>query len=221
MLVLSRRLGEQLVIDDNIVIQVLSITGTRVQLGVHAPAERRIVRRELVPQAASVAAPSERPTGHGSVSPEPPRQAATPSLSISSTSVFPRHRKSNVPGHIVLAEDDDAMRDMLAQSLRAEGYEVTECRDGVQLVGCLWNSTDGQMRDDFDLVISDIRMPGVLGLSILAGVQADGSRLPMIMITAFGDEATHAEADRLGAAAILDKPFEVDDLLQTVRELLH
>ena len=73
--------------------------------------------------------------------------------------------------------------------------------------------------EPFDLIISDIRMPGITGMTILDGVQLFEGFPPMILITAFGDEETHAEAKRLGVAAIFDKPFDLDELLRKVVEL--
>jgi carbon storage regulator CsrA len=220
MLVLTRKRGEQLVIDGDVVVQVLSISGRRVRLGVQAPAGTRVVRRELAMLTGPVGATAREPSPPFTGGSTPQRRDGPASgLPRGETALADRPRPAD-PSHVVLAEDDDEMRALLSQALRAEGYEVSECRDGLQLVGLLWDDTHERFRRDFDLVITDIRMPGVLGLSVLAGVQDCGGGLPVILITAFGDEATHAEAQRLGAAAILDKPFEVDELLVTVRNLL-
>ena len=73
----------------------------------------------------------------------------------------------------------------------------------------------------FDLIISDIRMPGITGIEVLEGLHAHENCPPMILITAFGDKETHAQAHRLGAAAIFDKPFDIEDLLANVRETLY
>jgi DNA-binding response OmpR family regulator len=63
-------------------------------------------------------------------------------------------------------------------------------------------------------------MPGVTGLEVLEGTREYKEFPPMILITAFGDEETHDQARRLGAAAIFDKPFDIDELLAKVREIL-
>ena len=122
---------------------------------------------------------------------------------------------------ILLAEDDDELRKLLTWSLHKEGYEVTECTDGMDLL----NHLDGYLftgeANGFDLIISDIRMPGITGIEILEGLHTHENFLPMILITAFGDEETHAQAHRLGAAAIFDKPFDIEDLLAKVREILR
>ena len=128
------------------------------------------------------------------------------------------------PCRILVGEDDAEMRCVLAEALRGRGYTVVECGDGLSVLNKLSSvllSPEVRAREpeEFDLVISDIRMPGVTGLSILEGVNLFDLFPPMILITAFGDEQTHAEANRLGVAAMFDKPFDVDDLLRKVEEL--
>jgi DNA-binding NtrC family response regulator len=71
-----------------------------------------------------------------------------------------------------------------------------------------------------DLVISDERMPGMAGLEVLDALRRAGWPTPFILITGFGDQATHASARRLGASAVFDKPFDLDDLRKTVLQLL-
>lgn len=129
------------------------------------------------------------------------------------------------PASILLAEDDDEMRAVLAFHLRKGGHQVTQCRNGVELADRIEASlnpggTKPSAGQHYDLVITDIRMPGVLGISVLEGCQDMTNAPPIVLITAFGDEETHAEAERLGAAAFFDKPFEIRDLVKKVRELL-
>jgi DNA-binding response OmpR family regulator len=124
------------------------------------------------------------------------------------------------PPRILLAEDHQEMRDLMALLLRREGYQVIECMDGISLLSQLSDFfLPGEKHEHFDLVISDIRMPGVTGMEILMGANENDDFPPMILITAFGDPKTHENAKRLGAAAIFDKPFDVDHLLAKVREL--
>jgi DNA-binding response OmpR family regulator len=121
---------------------------------------------------------------------------------------------------ILLAEDDEELRALLAWSLLRERYEVTECRDGRELVSELGTFVLFGEPAGFDLVISDIRMPGATALEILEATRECNGLPPVILITAFGDVHTHREAERLGVAAIFDKPFEIDDLLVKARDLL-
>lgn len=129
------------------------------------------------------------------------------------------HREGRDRGpRILLAEDSREMRSLLASALEGEGYDVTRCRDGDQFVDHIVTPSRSV---DFDLIISDVRMPGHSGMEILdAGRQLEGFP-PMILITAFGSEALHDRARRLGAVAVLDKPFDVDDLVAKVGEILQ
>ncbi len=119
----------------------------------------------------------------------------------------------NAPTRILLAEDDDEMRRLLADALRDEGYFVEEARDGTELMERVRSAAmqwDG--RAPVDLVISDIRMPGFSGLDVLRSLRDEDWSIPVILITAFGDEDTHRTAREYGATMVLDKPFEMGDL---------
>lgn len=124
---------------------------------------------------------------------------------------------------ILIAEDDDEMRSLLVWTLQKNNYEVTECTDGLTLLDYLGFSPSGTTTQlkDFDLIISDIRMPGITGLEVLEEIyQSKKKSPPMILITAFGDKETHNLAQRLQAAEIFDKPFEIEALLVKVHEIL-
>lgn len=128
---------------------------------------------------------------------------------------------ARTPAHVLLAEDDDDMRGLLANALVQEGYLVTECTNGIQLLDHLSGLLDPRPPKRFDVIVSDIRMPGLTGLEILEGLQGAGDLPPTILITAFGDETTHTEAQLAGALVTLDKPFEIEDLLAIVRRVLR
>jgi len=119
------------------------------------------------------------------------------------------------PYRVLLAEDDPEMRGLLAHALHHDGYMVDECRDGHHLVARLVSADPGY----FDIIVTDIRMPGLNGLDFLEQLRRCANVPPAVLITAFGDEETHNRAHRLGAAAILDKPFDIGDLLTTVRNV--
>ncbi len=121
---------------------------------------------------------------------------------------------------ILIADDDLEMRRMLAWSLRDKGFEVTECSDGDCLMKRLGFLEPLEEAEIFDLIITDIRMPGVTGMQVLESAVEYGNVPPMILITAFGDELTHARAEKLGVAAMLDKPFDIDDLLAKIDQIL-
>ena len=118
---------------------------------------------------------------------------------------------------VLLADDDDAMRALLARALRRACFDVVEACSGSEL---LWRLACGLVSHPalrFDLIVSDVRMPGFDGLNILASFRQLSIQIPVILITAFGTTEAHAAAAKLGAFALLDKPFDVDDLTTLVR----
>ena len=122
---------------------------------------------------------------------------------------------------ILLAEDDHEMRKMLAEVLRRVGYTVHECRDGLHLLDHIGAALFLHKEcETIDLIISDVRMPGASGQEVLEQLHNCQGFPPMILITAFGDELAHAKAEWFGAVAMFDKPFDVDKLIEKVRELL-
>jgi CheY-like chemotaxis protein len=112
---------------------------------------------------------------------------------------------------VLLAEDDDEMRALLAQVLEKEGYDVIEASDGSELIDFVGLAVSvPDIESAPDVIISDHRMPGWSGLEVLAGVRSLGSAVPFILITAFGNARLRDQAMRMGATAVIDKPVEVD-----------
>jgi CheY-like chemotaxis protein len=121
---------------------------------------------------------------------------------------------------ILVAEDDTEMRRLLVWRLRDAGFETIECSDGFQLLDNFGHPVLSGEPDKFDLIVSDIRMPGVSGLEVLEGIHETEWFVPMILITAFGTDEVHQTAQRFGAAGIFDKPFDIDVLIERIREIL-
>jgi len=122
------------------------------------------------------------------------------------------------PCRILLAEDDDAMRDLLVGWLRDDGYEVTTCTNGCDLLSQLEGSVLSDEFIGFDLVLSDIHMPEGSGLEVLDEFFGCDGIPPAILITAFGDLRTRALANHLGAV-VLEKPFQKENLMAEIRRL--
>ena len=127
-----------------------------------------------------------------------------------------------IAARVLLAEDDRELRTLMAEALRRDGLDVVEVEDGRALVDRLADavSADGAL-DGFDLVVSDVRMPGFTAIDVLTALRPFLKRTPVVLITAFGDPRTHARARGLGAAAVLDKPFDIDDLRAMLGKLLR
>ncbi len=122
---------------------------------------------------------------------------------------------------VLLAEDDAEFRRLLVSVLKEDGYEVVEAEDGLALLATIEDTlTVRRERPDAFLVVADVRMPGLTGLDVLAILRCANWATPVILITAFGDEATHAEGRELGAVAVFDKPFNVAQLRAAVLETM-
>jgi DNA-binding response OmpR family regulator len=132
------------------------------------------------------------------------------------------NRRSDHPVHdpprVLVAEDDSDMRALVADALSSAGCRVETLSDGGRLLVEIAHEIPGNL-EGVDLIVSDIRMPVASGLQILEALRAAHVWTPVILMTAFGDEATHAHAERLGAL-LLDKPFEMPDLLTAVVNVL-
>jgi CheY-like chemotaxis protein len=136
-----------------------------------------------------------------------------------------RERMIAMPQPLLLvAEDDDDVRRLVATALRKDGHSVIEARDGNDLVEHIGSALlFGHVRGELDpvaMVISDIRMPGRDGLEVLAQLRRSDIDVTVILMSAHADPATRAQAERLGADAFLPKPFEIDELRVMVRNLL-
>jgi CheY-like chemotaxis protein len=122
---------------------------------------------------------------------------------------------------LLVAEDDQAFRKMLVAVFRAEGHEVVEVTNGLDLMDAVEVSLDPELGSGkFDLVISDVRMPGTTGLHAFTQVGCGPNIPPVIFITAFGDAELHEEAHHMGALAVLDKPLDFDELRDFVNNFL-
>lgn len=121
--------------------------------------------------------------------------------------------------HILIAEDDAELRTLLEWAFRAEGFEVSTCSNGVELLNAVRSLFSCRVPVRYNLIISDIRMPGITGMEVLEGLSKSPCFPPMILITAFGDPETHRTATNLGAAYCVDKPFAIDDLIKKARTL--
>jgi DNA-binding NtrC family response regulator len=117
---------------------------------------------------------------------------------------------------VLLAEDDGPLRVLLASHLHRHGYEVLLAEDGLQLIQQIELCFHYPDTAPLVVLVSDVRMPGIDGLRVLSSLGEHGYGLPVILITAFGTAELHAEAERRGAVAMLDKPFEIEELLNLV-----
>ena len=117
-------------------------------------------------------------------------------------------------GVILIAEDEDGVRDSLTQVLQEEGYDVVAVADGETARRALDTR-------EFDIVISDLRMPGADGLAVLRHARASAPQTLVLLMTAHATVDTAVEALRGGAQDYLLKPVMFDDLLHKVEGLIE
>jgi DNA-binding response OmpR family regulator len=128
--------------------------------------------------------------------------------------------RSGARGLVLLAEDDEELRSLLATVLRKDGHEVVEATTGTHLLRYIEGLTrEGNASRLPDVLVSDVKMPGLTGLEVAAALRIANWGVPIVLITAFGDEEAHQRASELGAV-MLDKPFDLDTLRGAVREAL-
>ena len=107
----------------------------------------------------------------------------------------------------------------LGALLQARGYEVIAVPSGRAVLEHIGAAILLERRDEPpDCIISDVRMPGLTGLQLLESMRSRGWTIPIVLMSAFGDDALRARAAALGATAFLDKPIDLDRLSRVVEE---
>ena len=116
--------------------------------------------------------------------------------------------------NLVLAEDDRAVREYVTRDLYHECYAVDAVADGAAAL-------DAPGRDDVDLLILDLGLPHIDGLTVCRRLRSAGSRMPILVLTARTEVADRVSGLDAGADDYLPKPFSLDELLARLRSLLR
>ena len=117
-------------------------------------------------------------------------------------------------GRILVVDDEKSMREILHIFLKNEGYSVTLADNGESAV-------EAVKRDIFDLIITDMNMPGVSGMDLLKSVKKIAPDTIVVVITAFGTTESAVEAMKQGAYDYIQKPFQMDDIRLVVKNALE
>ena len=116
---------------------------------------------------------------------------------------------------VLLAEDDEEMRDIVSRAFEVMGYEVIEATDGSEMLAYLDNIYRKPSRIvPVDLIVTDVRMPGADGLEVLRRARLHDTRIPVILMTGFPDEQLRQDANDLYAEAVFEKPFLARKLVE-------
>lgn len=115
---------------------------------------------------------------------------------------------------ILLVDDEETLRLSVKQVLSEDGYEVITAKNGTEALGLA-------RANDFDLVITDLRMPGLSGLQLVSEIKKTDPLTKIIIISAYGNMETVVEAMRLGANDFVAKPFKVKSMKEIVTKILN
>src|SRR5687767_1249665 len=118
------------------------------------------------------------------------------------------------PPRILIVDDDHGQRSLLETFLRAQGYETQSAASGEAALQLL-------REQNFAMLISDVRMPGMSGIETLRRVRQKHLDLPVLLVTAFADIRSAVTAMRDGAVNYLAKPIDLDELMASVRLALQ
>ncbi|MGE5816118.1 MAG: response regulator [Acidobacteriota bacterium] len=146
---------------------------------------------------------SQRPRGG-------PRAPATTSASPTPKSIS---ATANARPRVLVADDEASIRELLSKTLALADYDVDVAQDGRSALERLRTT-------QYDLLITDLKMPGVDGLSVIREARRYRPELPIIIITGFSTEASAIEALNLGVSGYLTKPFRVPKVLATAAKAL-
>ena len=116
-------------------------------------------------------------------------------------------------GRILIVDDDDGVRENLAELFQVVGYSVVTAGSAPEAMGKL-------AHHDVDLLLTDYRMPGPNGVELIESARRVKPGLRAILMTAFGDSFTEIESVRRGAIGYVNKPFEADEITHLVSRIL-
>ncbi len=114
---------------------------------------------------------------------------------------------------VLVVDDEASIRDLLQKTLALAEYDVDTAADGGTALGLLRSST-------YDLLVADLKMPGMDGLTLIRQARRLRSDLPVIIVTGFSSESSAIDALNLGVASYLLKPFGVPDVLSAASKAL-
>lgn len=124
--------------------------------------------------------------------------------------------------HVLIADDEPKIRQIIRDVLRGKGCRVVVCKDGGEAIAELISSQAGGESGRFDLVVSDIKMPDHNGYEVFSAARKAYPGIPVILMTGFGYDPHHSivRASQDGLQCVLFKPFQIERLLDEVRKAL-
>lgn len=114
---------------------------------------------------------------------------------------------------LLIVDDQKGIRRLLTEVFLEYGYEIESCANGIKAL---------ELIPEFqpDLIIMDVKMPGMNGIDVLRKIRETDKELKVIMMTAYGDQHYVNQAEALGVARFIIKPFDLNELKKQVGEIL-
>ena len=138
-------------------------------------------------------------------------------VGLSSHTGIARYTSAKLGGRVFLGEDDPDLRNLMSESLRRANFAVLNARHGGELLYMLSAVSRGVLPCP-DVVVMDVRMPSYSGLDLLRAMRMAEWKVPVVLMTGFGDDLMHERAKQYGAHVLLDKPVRAEKLIEAVRE---
>jgi CheY-like chemotaxis protein len=167
---------------------------------------REVVREvpvELAPATDGVGQPARRPADEAEVQPAPERQLVEAAVAL--------------PGspHLLVVDDDEAVRTALSEVLAGAGYAVALAASGLEGIAKV-----RERGHPFDLVMTDLGMPDVPGWEVVEAVKQLDATTPVVIISGFDRQRAARRARELRVELVISKPFELEEVVSSVRSLL-
>lgn len=118
---------------------------------------------------------------------------------------------------VLIVDDEASVRRQLSVGLLQSGFEVDDCEDGLSALHKIETARRNQA--PYHYIITDIRLPDIIGLKLLQVIKSKYPDLPVVVISGYGDEQTREDVKEFLGNAYLEKPFEVEELEATLRGL--
>ncbi len=124
------------------------------------------------------------------------------------------------PLSILLVDDEAQILETTQLMLELDGHQVTTAESGAEALDLLRESAEPGEPGIYDIVLTDLGMPGMNGLQLLAAIRAAGYTLPCLLVTGWGAELAGTDVEAAGAQAVLPKPFSIEQLRQALAAVL-
>nr|WP_294510761.1 response regulator [uncultured Rhodopila sp.] len=138
-----------------------------------------------------------------------------PPVSSAALSVFPPDEPATSPRRVLLVDDNDPVRETLADLLESEGFQTVQAIDAAQAI-MLMRSQPG-----FDVLVTDLSMPGADGITLIHQARQLQPALPAILLTGYAEQVTSVAVVAGGSFHVLRKPIEGDRLVEQISVLVR